>query len=108
MQYLEATHAYPPVDRGSIGAAMTGSIQSGCAQSGCAQPGCAQSGCVQPDRAQSDCENTEIDPMTLASLDIGLYEALEKIGTSRQRICSALWLSYAEYDYISSHLDALK
>ena len=41
-----------------------------------------------------------IDPMTLARLDIGLFRALSKLGTSKQRICSALCLSYAEYDYI--------
>jgi hypothetical protein len=42
-----------------------------------------------------------IDPMTLARLDYGLFLALRRMGTSRERICSALCLSYAEYDYIS-------
>jgi hypothetical protein len=41
-----------------------------------------------------------IDPMTLARLDYGLFLALRRMGTSRERICSALNLSYAEYDYI--------
>lgn len=45
-----------------------------------------------------------IDPMTLARLDIGLYQCLRNLGTSKQRICSALCLSYAEYDYISKLL----
>ena len=43
----------------------------------------------------------EIDPMTLARLDYGLFNALRKLGTSKERICSALCLSYAEYDYVS-------
>jgi hypothetical protein len=51
-----------------------------------------------------DHNGTVIDPMTLATLDIGLFKCLENIGTSRQRVCSALFLSYAEYDYISRHL----
>jgi hypothetical protein len=42
----------------------------------------------------------KIDPMTLARLDYGLFLALRRMGTSRERICSALNLSYAEYDYI--------
>ena len=41
-----------------------------------------------------------IDPMTLARLDYGLFLALRRMGTSRERICSALNLSYAEYEYI--------
>lgn len=54
-----------------------------------------------------DCEESSIDNITLAGLDIGLFKCLSNIGTSRQRICSALCLSYAEYDYISRHLKAL-
>jgi hypothetical protein len=42
-----------------------------------------------------------IDPVTLARLDYGLFLALRRMGTSRERICSALNLSYAEYDYIN-------
>ena len=42
-----------------------------------------------------------IDPVTLARLDYGLFLALRRMGTSRERICSALCLSYAEYDYIA-------
>ena len=41
-----------------------------------------------------------IDPITLARLDYGLFLALRRMGTSKERICSALNLSYAEYDYI--------
>lgn len=41
-----------------------------------------------------------IDPITLARLDYGLFLALRRMGTSKERICSALCLSYAEYDYI--------
>ena len=43
---------------------------------------------------------TDIDPVTLARLDYGLFLALRRMGTSKERICSALNLSYAEYDYI--------
>lgn len=41
-----------------------------------------------------------VDSQTLERLDIGLFRALHKLGTSKQRICSALWLSYAEYDQL--------
>lgn len=47
------------------------------------------------------CDESDIDPMTLARLDIGLLRCLRNLGTPRQRICSALCLSYAEYDSIS-------
>ena len=56
--------------------------------------------------AKITCDESGIDPMTLARLDIGLLRCLRNIGTSRQRICSALCLSYAEYDYISRSLPA--
>ena len=49
-------------------------------------------------------DGTAIDPMTLAILDIGLFNCLQNIGTSRERVCSALCLSYAEYDYILEQL----
>ncbi len=42
-----------------------------------------------------------IDLLTLAKLDLCLFRALRKLGTSRERICSALCLSYAEYDFIT-------
>ena len=35
---------------------------------------------------------------TLAGLDVGLFKALRRLGTPKKRICSALWLSYAEYE----------
>ena len=41
-----------------------------------------------------------IDPMILARLDTGLLKCLLKLGTPRQRICSALCLSYSEYDEV--------
>ncbi len=44
----------------------------------------------------------QIDPVTLARLDYGLFLALRRMGTSKERICSALCLSYAEYDYINN------
>lgn len=44
----------------------------------------------------------EIDPFTLATLDFGLFNSLRRLGTSRERICSALCLSYSDFDYISA------
>jgi len=37
---------------------------------------------------------------TLAQLDFGLFRALCKLGTSRERICSALNVSYSDFDYL--------
>jgi len=37
----------------------------------------------------------------LAGLDIGLFRALRKLDTPKGRVCSAMWLSYAEYDELS-------
>ncbi len=42
-----------------------------------------------------------IDPATLAYLNFGLFKELLKRGTSRERICSALSLSAADFDYIA-------
>ncbi len=47
-----------------------------------------------------------IDPVTMAHLDVSLFRSLRKIGHSRERICSALCLSYAEYDSILSWLES--
>lgn len=44
--------------------------------------------------------NKAIDPGTLTQLDVGLFRSLMKIGHPKERICSALDLSYAEYDCI--------
>ena len=41
-----------------------------------------------------------IDPMTLAYLDFGLFKSLIKLDVSRERICSALAISYEDFDYI--------
>ena len=49
-------------------------------------------------------ESSGIDPGTLAGLDIGLLICLMNLGTPRQRICSALCLSYSELDFISRFL----
>ena len=37
----------------------------------------------------------------LAGLDIALFKALRKLDTPKGRVCSAMWLSYAEYDELS-------
>lgn len=41
------------------------------------------------------------DSVAIAGLDIGLFKALRKLHTSKARVCSAMWLSYAEYDELS-------
>ena len=45
-------------------------------------------------------EVRSIDPMTLAYLDFGLFKSLIKLDVSRERVCSALSLSYEDFDYI--------
>ena len=42
-----------------------------------------------------------MDHMTIEGLDEGLFRALRRLGSSKERMCSALCLSYAEYDDIS-------
>ncbi|MFT5709740.1 MAG: hypothetical protein ACI8QT_000427 [Halioglobus sp.] len=42
----------------------------------------------------------EMDPLKLAYMNFGLFETLCKLGTSRERICSALNLSYSDFDYL--------
>jgi hypothetical protein len=41
-----------------------------------------------------------VNPMTLARLDLGLFRALNRLGTSSERICSALCISHADFEYI--------
>ncbi|MEM8660189.1 MAG: hypothetical protein AAGF35_04820 [Pseudomonadota bacterium] len=50
-------------------------------------------------------EASKLDPMLLSRLDTGLLRCLRKLGTPRQRICSALCISYAEYDDIVELLE---
>lgn len=42
-----------------------------------------------------------VDGVVPDTLDIGLFRALRKLDTPKHRVCSALWLSYAEYDELS-------
>jgi hypothetical protein len=42
-----------------------------------------------------------VNPMTLATLDFGLFRALRSLETPRERICSALCISDSDFDYIS-------
>jgi hypothetical protein len=42
-----------------------------------------------------------VDLKTLAYLNFGLFKQLRKLGTSKERICSALSLSFDDYDYIT-------
>ena len=54
----------------------------------------------------SSCENDRarghsIEPLTLAHLDFGLFKSLCKLGVSRERICSALAISYEDLDYLN-------
>ena len=41
-----------------------------------------------------------INPITLAHLDFGLFKSLCKLGVSRERVCSALCISYGDFDYL--------
>lgn len=41
-----------------------------------------------------------IDPRVLLHVDASLFRCLRKLGTSRERICAALLLSYEEFDYV--------
>lgn len=50
--------------------------------------------------------STAVDPAVFDSLDLNLFKSLLKIGHPRERICSALDLSYAEYDCILESLEA--
>ena len=43
-----------------------------------------------------------IDPRVLLSLDVALFRCLRRLGTSRDRVCSALLISSAEYDYVDA------
>lgn len=45
-----------------------------------------------------------IEPLTLAHLDFGLFKSLCKLGVSRERICSALAISYEDLDYLNKLL----
>jgi len=74
---LETTHGHPEIDPKTIGATTITR------------------------------EASSIDHTTLARLDIGLFRYLCNLGTSKQRVCSALCLTHAEYDYISRHLNTL-
>ena len=50
--------------------------------------------------AENESWDHSIDPMTLAYLDFGLFKSLCKLGVSRERICSALTISYTDFDYV--------
>ncbi len=41
-----------------------------------------------------------IDPLTLAHLDFNLFKSLRKLGVGRERLCSALCISYDDYFYL--------
>ncbi len=41
-----------------------------------------------------------INPMTLARLDFGLFKSLYGLGTSTERMCAALDITLADFDYI--------
>ncbi len=47
-------------------------------------------------------EPTSVDPRVLLSLDVALFRCLRRLGTSRDRVCSALLISGAEYDYVDA------
>ncbi|MEH6585722.1 MAG: hypothetical protein V7720_04140 [Halioglobus sp.] len=41
-----------------------------------------------------------MDPVALAHLDFNLFKSLRKLGVSRERLCSALCISYEDYFYL--------
>ena len=49
-------------------------------------------------------KSKDLDPKVLRSTDVCLLKCLQKIGASRDRICSALLISNEEYDYIVARL----
>jgi hypothetical protein len=42
-----------------------------------------------------------IDQQTLINMDFGLFQSLCTLGTSRERICSALNISYDDFGYLT-------
>jgi hypothetical protein len=47
-----------------------------------------------------------IDFRALARLDFGLFQALCRLGTSRERICAALNISYSDFDHLQQLTDS--
>ena len=47
-------------------------------------------------------ETPAVDPRVLLSLDVALFRCLRRLGTSRDRVCSTLLISDAEYDYVNA------
>ena len=43
-----------------------------------------------------------INSQVLARLDFGLFQALCRLGTSRERVCAALNISYGDFDYLQA------
>jgi len=52
-------------------------------------------------RPDADQKLKSVDPKVLLSIDVSLFRCLRKLGTSQERICSALLISNAEYEYVS-------
>ena len=46
-----------------------------------------------------------INPQKLVTLDFGMFQSLCRLGTSKERICSALNISSADYDYLQAVSD---
>jgi hypothetical protein len=51
---------------------------------------------------RSTSQSTGVDHKVLPSIDVGLFCCLRKLGTPRDRVCSALQISNEEYDYIAA------
>jgi hypothetical protein len=43
-----------------------------------------------------------VNPMTLTTLDFGLFRSLCSLGTNSERICAALCISQSDFEYISN------
>ena len=53
----------------------------------------------QPSRTGAESGHS-INPQKLINLDFGMFQSLCRLGTSRERVCSALNISHADYDYL--------
>jgi len=50
---------------------------------------------------QTELAGYAASPMTLAKLDFGLFRALRRLDTSREKICFALCISESDYEYLT-------
>ena len=69
-----------------------------------------ENGCDLPNTGGTALESTVSNQkgsgnsVQLSDVDMRLFRALRKLNAPKQRICSALWLSYTEYDELLKQL----